>query len=56
MPFSYKINLNLIDNTFTLVERDMYFGRYESDKIYIFFDGFGTGLINFDRKQYGHPV
>ena len=56
MPFSYKINLNLVDNTFTLVERDMYFGRYESDKIYIFFDGFGTGLINFDKTQYAETL
>ena len=30
MPFSYKINLNLVDNTFTLVERDMYFGKAPS--------------------------
>ena len=55
-PYSYKFHLNLEDNTFTIIEKDMYFGKYESDNIYIFLDGYGTGLINFDKKQYGETL
>ena len=55
-PFSYKLSLNLDDNTFTLIEKDMYFGRYESEKIYIYLDGYGSGLINFDKTQYSETI
>lgn len=55
-PFSYKFILNLDDNTFTIVEKDTYFGRYVSENMYIFFDGYGMGLINFDKKQYAETL
>ena len=55
-PYSYKFKLNLSDNTFIYYEKDTYYGRYESDNIYIFLDGYGTGLINFDKKQYGETL
>lgn len=55
-PYSYKLELNLEDNTFTLAKQDMYFGRYESDEAYIFLDGYGSGLINFDKKQFSETV
>lgn len=55
-PYSYKLSLNLDDNTFTIIEKDKYFGKYESDNIYIFLDGYGTGLINFDKKQYAETL
>lgn len=52
-PYSHKLILNVEDGTFTYVEKDLYFGRYTSESMMIFFDGYGTGLINFDTKQYG---
>lgn len=55
-PYSYKLHLNLDDNSFTVFDKDMYYGRYESENIYIFLDGYGTGLINFNKKQYGETL
>ena len=52
-PYSYKFILDVNTLTFTYVEKDLYFGRYVSSSSMIFFDGYGTGLINFDTKQYG---
>ena len=51
-PYSYKFILNVDTLTFTYVEKDTYFGRYTASSAYIFFDGYGSGLINFDTKQY----
>lgn len=55
-PYSYKFVLNLEDNSFEIIDKDQYFGRYESESAYIFFDGYGTGLINFDKKQYAETI
>lgn len=51
-PYSFKFEFDLENNTFNYVDKDLYFGRYENDKMMLFFDGYGTGLINFDMKQY----
>lgn len=43
--FSYKFKLNTADNTFTIAERDKYYGKYESNGKFIYLDGYGTGLL-----------
>lgn len=50
--FSYKFKVNPTDLTFTLVERDLYFGLYETDGMYLFLDGYGTGVVNFNTKSF----
>lgn len=50
--YSYKFKFNLEDNTFIYYEKDNNFGYYLYDNMYIFLDGYGTGLINFDTKSY----
>ena len=52
-PYSFKFEFDLENNTFTYVDKDLYFGRYEDSKMMLFFDGYGRGLINFNTKQYG---
>ena len=51
-PYSYKFKLDLNTLTFTYVEKDLYYGRYDSTNVMIFFDGYGTGLINFNTAHY----
>lgn len=51
-PFSYKFKVDPENKTFSLLQRDEYFGRYVSDNMYIFLDGYGTGFISFDSKSY----
>lgn len=50
--YSYKFKFNLENNTFTYIEKDDNFGFYEYENKYIFLDGYGTGLVNFDTKHY----
>lgn len=50
--FSYKIHLNLDNKTFTIDEKDTFFGLYETSNGYIFLDGYGGGVINYDKKSY----
>ena len=50
--FSYKFYLNLADKTFTVEQKDAYYGLYETDGVYFFLDGYGKGLVNFDTKSY----
>ncbi|MBR2892059.1 MAG: hypothetical protein IKC22_06790 [Bacilli bacterium] len=52
-PYSFKFSLDLVNNTFTYIEKDIYYGRYENSEMMLFFDGYGSGLVNFDIKQYG---
>lgn len=52
-PYSYKFKFDLENNTFTYIDKDIYFGRYEDSKMMLFFDGYGSGLINFNTKQFG---
>ena len=50
--YSYKFKLNLANKTFTIVQKDNYFGKYEIDGMYIFLDGYGSGIVNFDTRSY----
>lgn len=50
--FSYKFNLDLENNTFTVVEKDAYFGHYQCENSYIFLDGYGTGVANFNTTSF----
>lgn len=52
-PYAYKFILDVEKNTVEVIEKDAFFGRYTSDSMMIFLDGYGSGLINFDTKQYG---
>lgn len=51
-PFSYKFKLDTQSNTFTLVEKDLYYGKYETDTMFVFLDGYDTGIINFNKTTY----
>ena len=55
-PFSYQFLVDPETNTFTYIPRDEYYGRYELEigkkKMYIFLDGYGTGVVNFDTTSY----
>lgn len=52
--FSYMFKLNVEQRTFTLLERDELYGRYEiaNRGMYIFLDGYGQGCISFDTKSF----
>lgn len=43
--YSYKFKINTQNNTFTIEERDRYYGLYEADGKFIYLDGYGTGLL-----------
>jgi hypothetical protein len=49
--YSYKFALNLDDLTFSVVERDSYYGKYIYNNMYIFLDGYGTGFICFNSSS-----
>jgi len=49
---SYKLSLDLESLTFTCFSKDDFFGKYEYENIYIFIDGYGTGIVNFNTKSY----
>ncbi len=44
--YSYMFDLDVEGKTFTLEQRDPYYGRYMRDNTYIFLDGYGTGHFN----------
>lgn len=50
--FSYKFEVDPDNGTFTVVERDSYYGRYEADGMFIYLDGYGTGAVNFDTSMF----
>lgn len=50
--FSYKFALDLEEETFTLLPRDKSYGLYSANGMFLYFDGYGTGLINFDARYY----
>ena len=52
LPYSYQFMIDEASNTFTSVPRDNMFGMYELGDMYIFLNGYGKGVINFDRKHY----
>ena len=51
-PYSYHFVINEADKTFTLIPRDNMFGMYELGNMYIFLNGYGKGVINFDKNSY----
>lgn len=50
--YSYKFKLNVQNKTFELIEKDNLFGKYVYDKMYIFLDGYGSGVVNFNTDSY----
>ena len=51
VPYSYRFRLDKATKTFTLDAPDDLFGRYEFGTVCFFFDGFGTGEVNFDTSS-----
>ncbi len=49
--FSYKFLLDPTNNSFTIAERDEYYGLYYGKDKYIYVDGYGTGIINFNSSN-----
>lgn len=49
---SYKFAVDEQDNSFELVQQDGIFGLYLADNMYLFLDGYGTGIANFNTKSY----
>lgn len=47
-PFSYRFRLDAANKTFTVDERDDLYGRYVYGNVSFFFDGYGTGEVNFN--------
>ena len=56
--FSYTFQLDTQNNTFTLMPKDSYFGRYETSdgSMYIFLDGYGQGCISFDTSSFSRTL
>ena len=52
LPYSYYFTIDEAARTFTLAERDSMFGMYEWGNMYIFLNGYGHGVINFDKAHY----
>lgn len=50
--YSYKFLLDTESKTFTLLQQDGLFGMYSGDNKFIFVDGYGTGIANFDLSGY----
>ena len=51
-PYSYHFVIDEEANTFTLTPKDSLFGMYELGNMYIFLNGYGKGVINFDKAHY----
>lgn len=52
LAFSYKFKLDTEKGTFAVEERDGYYGRYETDGMFVYLDGYGTGAVNFDTSTF----
>lgn len=50
--YSYKIVIDNVNRTFTVVKKDALFGYYEFDGRYIFLDGYGKGIAKLDKTSY----
>lgn len=50
--YSYKFKVDPENETFTYVEHDKLLGFYKTDTSYVFLDGYGSGLINFNSASY----
>ena len=51
-PYSYYFEINEAAKTFTFIPRDNMFGMYEFGDMYLFLNGYGNGVINFDKSSY----
>lgn len=49
---SYKFAVDEQNNSFELLQQDGIFGLYLADNMYLFLDGYGTGIANFNTKSY----
>lgn len=53
-PFSYKFLLDADNGTFTLAEREEYFGLYKNGEgRFVFLDGYGNGIIDTTKDSIG---
>ncbi len=53
-PFSYKFLFDVDNGTFTLAERDVYFGLYKNGEgRFVFLDGYGNGIIDTTKDSIG---
>ena len=52
LPYSYHFVIDEVTHTFTITPRDNMFGMYEWGNMYIFLNGYGKGVINFDKAHY----
>lgn len=50
--FAYKFKLYLEAKTFEYIEKDTIFGKYQYDNYMMFFDGYGTGILQDDVTSY----
>lgn len=51
-PYSYMFRVDAENDTFTLAERDPYYGKYVLGNRYLFLDGYGGGHMNFSTASY----
>ncbi len=49
--FSYQYLLDLDTHTFAIIKGDGYKGTYEYEKMYLFLDGYGRGLVNYNTDS-----
>ncbi len=50
--YSYKFAIDIKNESFTVIEKDEFYGLYEIEKMFIFLDGYGTGIVNFDTAHF----
>lgn len=50
-PFAYKFVLDVSNGTFTLAEKDKFFGLYKNGDNYFFFDGYGGGVAHYSGQD-----
>lgn len=50
--YAYKFQLDLTNMSFEIIEKTSIYGKFEIDGMYIFLDGYGSGLISFDTTSY----
>jgi len=51
-PYSYHFVIDDVSNTFTLTPKDSVFGVYRWKNMYLFLNGYGQGVINFNTSSY----
>lgn len=51
--YSYKFKVNTNDNSFIIYDKDDYYGLYLYNDMYIFIDGYNTGIAKFKDNECG---